>query len=64
LMQKSLLNARLKGYTKAQTIIEIGSLESELFYKKLGFSILSKMECEQYKKLFGRAGLMLMEIEF
>jgi len=64
LMQKSLLSARLKGYTKAQTIIEIGSLESELFYKKLGFSVLNKMECERYKELFGRVGLMLMEIEF
>jgi len=64
LMQKSLLNARLKGYRVAQTIIEIGSLESELFYKKLGFSKTAEVECESYKEVFGRAGLMLMSLEF
>ena len=64
LMQKSLLTARLKGYRIAQTIIEIGSLESELFYKKLGFHVVEQKECEEYKEKFGRAGLMLMAIEF
>ena len=64
LMQKSLLAARLKGYRIAQTIIEIGSLESELFYKKLGFHVVETKECELYKEKFGRAGLMLMAIEF
>jgi len=64
LMQKSLLTARLKGYRIAQTIIEIGSLESELFYKKLGFHIVEQKECELYQEKFGRAGLMLMAIEF
>ena len=64
LMQKSLLTARLKGYRIAQTIIEIGSLESELFYKKLGFKKVDEKECELYKEKFGRAGLMLMSIEF
>ena len=64
LMQKSLLTARLKGYRIAQTIIEIGSLDSELFYKKLGFHIVEQKECELYKEKFGRPGLMLMAIEF
>ena len=64
LMQKSLLTARLKGYRIAQTVIEIGSLDSELFYKKLGFHIVEQKECELYQEKFGRAGLMLMAIEF
>jgi hypothetical protein len=64
LMQKSLLTARLKGYSIAQTIIEIGSLEAELFYKKLGFSVVDEKECERYKETFGRNGLKLLSIEF
>ena len=64
LMQKSLLTARLKGYRIAQTIIEIGSLESELFYKKLGFHVVEQKECAEYKEKFGRLGLMLLAIEF
>ncbi|WP_457745408.1 acyl-CoA acyltransferase [Sulfurimonas sp.] len=64
LMKKSLLTARLKGYRIAQTIIEIGSLETELFYKKLGFREVAQRECEAYKEIFGRNGLMLFSIEF
>jgi hypothetical protein len=64
LMQKSLLTARLKGYTIAQTIIEIGSLENELFYKKMGFKVVTQKECELYKEKFGRNGLMLLETAF
>jgi len=64
LMQKSLLTARLKGYTIAQTMIEIGSLENELFYKKLGFHVVTQKECELYKEKFGRTGLMLLATEF
>lgn len=64
LMQKSLLTARLKGYTIAQTIIEIGSLENQLFYKKLGFQVVAQKECELYKEKFGRSGLMLLSTEF
>jgi hypothetical protein len=64
LMQKSLLNARLKGYTIAQTIIEIGSLEDELFYKKLGFKVLAQRECDLYREKFGRSGFMLLTTEF
>jgi len=64
LMQKSLLTARLKGYSIAQTVIEIGSLEVELFYKKLGFSVVDTKECESYKETFGRNGLELLSVEF
>jgi N-acetylglutamate synthase-like GNAT family acetyltransferase len=64
LMQKSLLTARLKGYRIAQTIVEIGSLETLLFYKKLGFTRVKEKECELYKEKFGRAGLVLLSIEF
>jgi len=64
LMQKSLLTARLKGYSIAQTIIEIGSLEVELFYTKLGFSVVDEKECERYKETFGRTGLKLLSVEF
>ncbi|MCW8838166.1 MAG: acyl-CoA acyltransferase [Thiovulaceae bacterium] len=64
LMQKSLLTARLKGYRIAQTIVEIGSLETILLYKKLGFKEVKQKECELYKEKFGRVGLTLLEIEF
>jgi len=64
LMQKSLLTARLKGYRIGQTMVEIGSLESIMFYKKLGFKQVDEKECELYKEKFGRAGLILLAIEF
>ena len=64
LMQKSLLTARLKGYRIAQTIVEIGSLETLLFYEKLGFVTKEKKECESYKEIFGRSGVMLLELDF
>ena len=64
LMQKSLLTARLKGYRIAQAIVEIGSLETLLFYKKLGLKEIEEKECELYKETFGRAGLVLLAIEF
>ena len=64
LMQKSLLTARLKGYRIVRTIIEIGSLESEHFYKKLGFEIVEQKECDSYREIFGRAGVMLLAMEF
>jgi len=64
LMQKSLLTARLKGYRIAQSVVEIGSLETLLFYKKLGFKEIEEKECELYKEKFGRAGLVLLSIEF
>lgn len=64
LMHKSLLNARLKGYRIAQAVLEIGSLEAILLYKKLGFSEIKQKECELYKEKFGRNGLTILEIEF
>ncbi|MEA2091357.1 MAG: acyl-CoA acyltransferase [Campylobacterota bacterium] len=64
LMQKSLLTARLKGYRIAQTMVEIGSLETLLYYKKLGFKEVKIQECELYKEKFGRAGLVLLAFEF
>jgi len=64
LMTKSLLTARLKGYTIAQSIVEIGSLEAMLFYKKLGFVEKKQKECELYREKFGRNGLVLLEMEF
>ncbi|MCF6331284.1 MAG: acyl-CoA acyltransferase [Sulfurimonas sp.] len=64
LMQKSLLTARLKGYRIAQAVVEIGSLETMLFYKTLGFKEVKQKECEKYREKFGRNGLALFEIEF
>lgn len=64
LMVKSLLTARLKGYAIAQTIVEIGSLETLLYYKKLGFKEVESKECEIYKEKFGRPGLVLLSYEF
>lgn len=64
LMQKSLLPARLKGYRIAQTIVEIGSLEALLYYKKLGFKEVRQIESELYKEKFGRPGLVLLSYEF
>ena len=64
LMQKSLLTARLKGYRIAQAMVEIGSLETLLYYKKLGFKEVKTKECELYKEKFGRAGLVLLAFEF
>jgi ribosomal protein S18 acetylase RimI-like enzyme len=63
-MQKSLLSARLKGYRIAQTIVEIGSMDNILFYKKLGFHKIKEKECDSYKERFGRLGLVLLATEF
>lgn len=64
LMQKSLLTARLKGYRIVQTIVEAGSLETLMYYKKLGFKESEHSECDEYKELFGRTGLLLLSMEF
>lgn len=64
LMQKSLLTARLKGYRIVKSIVEIGALDCKLTYEKLGFKEKSIKECESYKEVFGRAGLILMYMEF
>lgn len=64
LMQKSLLTARLKGYRIAQAVVEMGSLDTEMYYKRLGFTKIKEKECEGYKEIFGRNGLILFSIEF
>jgi len=64
LMKKSLLTARLKGYGIAQTIVEIGSIDTLLLYKKLGFKEIKELECELYRENFGRSGLTLLAIDF
>ncbi len=64
LMQKSILTARLKGYRIGQTLVEIGSLEAILLYKKLGFVEVESKECELYQEQFGRKGMVLLELEF
>ncbi|PHQ91971.1 MAG: acyl-CoA acyltransferase [Sulfurimonas sp.] len=64
LMQKSLLTARLKGYRIGQARVEIGSLETILFYKKLGFKQIAEKQSELYKEKFGRAGQILLALEF
>lgn len=58
MVQKSLLTARLKGYRKVQTMVEIGSRQHQLIYEKLGFSFEDEKRSEYYKELFGRAGIM------
>lgn len=59
---KSMLTARLKGYRKVQTMIEIGSAEAEMIYKKLGFSVIDEKRSEYYEEQFGRAGLMRLQV--
>ena len=58
LVQKSLLTARLKGYRKVETMVEIGSAETQLIYKKLGFDVLDEKQSEYYFDTFGRSGIM------
>lgn len=57
LVKKVLLNARLKGFRKAQTGIEIGSIETQLAYEKMGFTAKEQKKSEYYLKDFGRAGI-------
>ncbi len=63
LVQKSLLTARLKGYRKVQTMVEIGSRPSQMIYEKLGFSFEDEKRSEYYKELFGRAGIMRYSLQ-
>ncbi|MDD3769066.1 MAG: acyl-CoA acyltransferase [Sulfuricurvum sp.] len=62
LIGKSMLTARLKGYRKVQTSIEIGSAETEMIYKKLGFGVIDEKRSEYYKEQFGRAGIMRLQL--
>jgi len=58
LVQKSLLTARLKGYRNVETMVEIGSADVQLTYKKLGFNILEEKQSEYYFETFGRSGII------
>ncbi len=58
LVQKSLLTARLKGYRNVETMVEIGSAEAQLTYKKLGFDVQDEIQSEAYFETFGRSGIM------
>ncbi|MCK9373318.1 MAG: acyl-CoA acyltransferase [Sulfuricurvum sp.] len=62
LIGKSMLAARLKGYRKVQTSVEIGSIETEIIYKKLGFSVIDEKRSEYYKEQFGRPGIMRLQM--
>jgi hypothetical protein len=62
LIGKSMLTARLKGYRKVQTSIEIGSAENELIFKKLGFDVVDEKRSEYYKEQFDRAGIMRLQM--
>lgn len=59
---KSMLTARLKGYRKVQAMVEIGAVETEIIYKKLGFSVIDEKRSEYYEEQFGRAGLMRLQM--
>jgi ribosomal protein S18 acetylase RimI-like enzyme len=62
LVGKTMLTARLKGYRKVQTSLEIGSAEAEMIYKKLGFNVIDEKRSEYYKEQFGRAGIMRLQL--
>ena len=62
LVQKSLLTARLKGYRVVQTMVEIGSVETMMVYKKLGFSVIDERRSEYYQAEYGRAGIVRLQI--
>jgi len=57
LVKKVLLNARLKGFRKAQTNIEIGSIETQMAYEKMGFSAKEEKKSDYYLEEFGRLGI-------
>ena len=63
LIQKSLLTARLMGYRKAQTMIEIGATEREILYKKLGFHYLDEKRSSYFEASFGRPGISRFQME-
>jgi len=62
LLKKSLLSARLKGYRKAQTMVEIGSFDNQILYEKLGFKVIDEKRSELYADQFGRAGIKRLQM--
>jgi len=63
LVQKSMLNARLKGYRKVQTMVEIGATETELVYEKIGFKFVDEKRSDYYFEVFGRKGIMRLGMQ-
>lgn len=62
LVQKSLLTARLKGYRIVQTMVEIGSVETIMVYKKLGFTEIDERRSKHYEEEYGRPGIVRLQI--
>ncbi len=62
LVQKSLLTARLKGYRMVQTMVEIGSVETLMVYKKLGFSEIDERRSKRYEEEYGSPGIVRLQI--
>ncbi len=62
LVQKSLLTARLKGYRIVQTMVEIGSIETIMVYKKLGFTEVDERRSRHYEEEYGRPGIVRLQI--
>ncbi len=62
LVQKSLLTARLKGYRIVQTMVEIGSVETIMVYKKLGFTEIDERRDKHYEEEYGRPGIVRLQI--
>ncbi len=63
LVKKVLLNARLKGFRRAQTSIEIGSIETQLAYEKMGFTAKEQKKSDYYLEEFGRPGITRYVVE-
>lgn len=63
LAQKSLLAARLKGYRRVQTMVEIGSVETLMTYKKMGFSVKDEKRSIYYEEAFGRPGIVRLQLD-
>lgn len=62
LLKKSLLTARLKGYRKAQTTVEIGSFDTEMLYERLGFEVIDEKRSELYEAQFHRSGIKRLQM--
>jgi hypothetical protein len=61
LLKKSLLTASLKGYRIVQTILDLGDVDSQIIYKKLGFKMIGEKRCEVFEESFGRSGITIFE---
>ncbi len=63
LIKKSLLNARLRGYRKAQIILDLDSVDIEQLYLKLGFVKTFEAKDELYEQQFKKSGIACLQIE-